>query len=87
MSVDLDTPAPVLESKPKPASAWRNWYLFEREIFSALHCLLMGPGRVGGVKLWPSKDTAETKAFADMAHNEKVGVRYLGAWPDGQSPP
>ncbi len=39
----------------------------------------LGPGRIFGAEVWPSKDMAETAALEWLAEFGDQGVTYLGA--------
>lgn len=74
----------------KPAKAWRNWWLVVHP-----HSMTKGrdarPGdKLVGEKMWPSKDTAETRAAFEMASPRYAASKglneYLGAFPEGERP-
>lgn len=71
----------------EPAKGWRNWYEVTRQYKSRQSGLVRKPGDIiHGVKVWPSKDTAETWA-AENKDNPRYGeTKHLGAFPEGERP-
>jgi hypothetical protein len=77
------------EPLKEPAKAWRNWWIavgyFDDEIQS------YAPGDVyPGIKLWPSKDVAESAAAKQAVDSDYASgdglAEYLGALPEGERP-
>lgn len=80
----LNAPRDCVASEP--AKAWRNRYWISRRVrFSNGH--IYGPGEYLGLYVWPSKDSAETRALEDMERLRRglagrgIIHKYLGAEP------
>lgn len=72
-----------------PAKAWKNWWRsLTHSSHTCLTCGYRGPLRCGEAyqnhcRVYPSKDVAESDA-AKLPHPSRI---YLGAYPEGESPP
>ena len=85
--------APERETLREPVKPWRNWWrIIVKRDAPDPHCRV--PNEVGAlypsVRVYPSRDVAETcasKALArDIALFGKYLDEYLGAFPDGERP-
>lgn len=84
--IERDTEAPIKE----PAKEWTNWWrlLGERAWYEGGRQFSRGDV-FRDISAYPSKDIAESVAYADLAYNLTVGgaeEEYLGALPVGEKP-
>lgn len=80
-----------LDERPitKPPARWRNWWRVV-EPYVSNEGTPWPRGEHPGVRVWPSKDAAETAGRRSEAQvNGMPGpgrVEYLGAYPEGERP-
>jgi len=78
----------------KPPTRWRNWFHSERSTPFYSGEMFAGPGPWKSALSFSSRDEAETRAAEWLAacHEnwpgwlDEYGVRYLGAYPEGERP-
>lgn len=77
------------EAATEPPTVWRNLFSCEQPI-STQRNGDVGPGEFWGSGVYATKEVAEEQAREDMAREITYvlarGVRYLGAYPEGERP-
>lgn len=79
------------ETAREPAKAWRNWYFAPVRAFSHELGLDVGPGPYPHPQLYPTREEAAQSAEEKRRGwknrlRELVGNRWLGAFPEGDTP-
>ena len=79
--------APERETLREPSKRWLNWWDYEVRT-RCRHCgLPRGPGLAPTCAVFPSKDTAESRAALTVERNGPLaGWTYVGAYPEGERP-